>query len=143
MRLAALALLAAAGCSAQQAEEPRAIAEPGIADGGWRITHVDDRPIERRDIFVMIEDQQIVGGYDGCNAWGIEEIDGKRVVMSDAMACPGDPLLVAMQSLEVVDQSAIELSLRKATSPAPVLHIDSPQHAFQADYAIEFGATAD
>ena len=142
MRFAAFALsLASAGCTAEPMEEPRASAEPGIADGAWRITAIDGRPVDRRDVFIMIADREIVGGFDGCNAWGIEKIDGESGVMSDAMACPGDPLVAAMQTLEVVDQSAFDLSLRNAKSERPLLSIAAPEHSFLAEYAVDFSST--
>ena len=135
--------LAACAADAPSSVEQRAFAGPGIASGAWRVTHVDGARITRDDVFVAIVDDAVVGGFDGCNAWGADEIDGKRVIVSDAMACPGDPLVAAMADIQVTDPAAVTLELRDATSPAPMLVITGAQHSFLATYAPELMSQPD
>lgn len=80
----ALSLAALCGCGPEQAS----------LDGLWRATAIDGQPVGRTDFLIRVRGGRVVGGKDGCNSWAYDmtqrpEPDGTRMVVSDAMACPG------------------------------------------------------
>lgn len=61
----------------------RLVTAPEV-DGEWRFAGAPGR------YTVVIRDGEIVGGFDGCNAWGYSDErapNGKRMVVSDAQGC--------------------------------------------------------
>ena len=57
-------------------------------DGEWRFVG------PRARYMLRIREGEIVGGYDGCNAWGFSQTlddTGERMVVSDAQGCNPKP----------------------------------------------------
>lgn len=64
------------------------LATASDVDGEWRFAESPGR------YTIVIRDGEIVGGFDGCNAWGFAEeraADGSRMVVSDAQGCEPQP----------------------------------------------------
>jgi heat shock protein HslJ len=101
------AALLLAGCS----NADSSAASAGVPDGEWRVTEIDARAVKNGRMTLVIKDGILVGGHDGCNAWGFMMHEGKRVAMSNAMACPGDADTAAYAVIQNGKPGATALSL--------------------------------
>jgi heat shock protein HslJ len=100
-------LVLTSACGSQQHDGAAA----AIPDGNWRIVAIDDRPVTNPRMMIAIRDNAITGGHDGCNAWGFEEHEGQRMIVSNAMACPGDAESASYDLLQNTAPGSVRLSL--------------------------------
>lgn len=61
----------------------------------WEAVTIDGRPASG---FVLVtHGDDVVGGHDGCNGWGLADQPG--MIVSDAQECPPDPVRDAYWAL--------------------------------------------
>lgn len=53
----------------------------------WSAELVDGRNVQGRELFILVADERITGGRDGCNGWSF---DGAGRVVSEMAGCPPD-----------------------------------------------------
>lgn len=64
------------------------LAACGQAHERWEAVTIDGQPASG---FVLVtRDDDVVGGHDGCNGWGLADQPG--MIVSDAHECPPDPM---------------------------------------------------
>lgn len=111
MRAIALAsclfALALGGCSGESGKTKPAV----IADGNWRVVEVDGRKPAARTMWIQITNGAISGGFDGCNQWGFQLVNGKRDLVSDAAGCPPSPDLTSYQAVAQSPSNAAQPSM--------------------------------
>jgi len=84
-----LLVLALAAC-AQMPERTERSGES--IDGAWQALAIDGRPVGRTLYTVNVERGRVTGGRDGCNHWGYQWEEGRRLVVSTLIGCHSDPL---------------------------------------------------
>ena len=100
--LVAALLLAVAGLFGFRTGDLTALWD-GPERGDWLAIRINGQAVGGHSYIVRFEHGDIVGGHDGCNAWGFSDtIDprtGKRLISSDAQACAEGPVDHAYWSL--------------------------------------------
>lgn len=91
----------------------------------WQVTAMDGVATNRSEVVVIIEDGRIIGGYDGCNNWGVDLSMDEPMIVSDAKACPDDPVISAYRELTVLATAQTRVEI--AAEPA---HIRAGGHDF-------------
>jgi hypothetical protein len=88
----------------------------GAFDGNWRVTAINGKAAEGREMLIEISDGHITGGLDGCNAWGRDR-DHPDMIASDAAEC------FRNAQLEAYGRVAIPRSPPRFQRSGAVLHI--------------------
>ena len=124
-----LAVMALASCDGYNDRAQQTVSSPDVPvrDGRWAVVAIDGRQPARTDLWVEVAAGAIVGGFDGCNNWGFEVIDGKRAVVSNAQGCSLTPDLAAYQELSRTEGDATRLQMDGAD-----LVLTGQQHSFRA-----------